>query len=175
MMFFVKKTPNWSAWGTALFGLAFTALSKFVFHGQWASDTFGLDFTRREISDWNVILPILLCATLQPLFFYGTKYFYVDRNDEQAKELSIFLENQAKPVSADEHEECLDHLQGKMLGSLAGAYGIFVILIGAVVLIINLTKGNEITLMSIFSFLGVGGSVGGIGWILYHAYKPRKD
>ncbi len=121
------------------------------------------------------VLPVILCAVFQPIFFYCTKYFYRDHQDERATELQEFIDNQAKPVMAADHEECLDHAQGKMLGSLAGVYGGFVLLVGAVVLIINLIKGNPVTPMSIFAFLGIGGAVGILGWVLAHAYKPKKS
>jgi hypothetical protein len=34
-------------------------------------------------------------------------------------------------------------------------------------------KVNPVTPMSIFAFLGIGGSVGILGWVLAHAYKPK--
>ena len=141
---------------------------------EWANTTFGLDMSPRELGDFGQMLPVVLCVVFQPIFFYCTKFFYKDHHDERAKELQEFIDNQEKPVMADDHEENLDHAQGKMLGSLAGVYGIFVILIGVVVLVINLIQGNPITKMSIFAFLGVGGSVGILGWVLAHAYKPDK-
>ena len=175
MMFFIKRTPDWAAWATALFGLIFTSLCKFTITPEWANTTFNLDMTPRELNDFGQLLPVILCVAFQPIFFYCTKFFYRDHHDERAKELQEFIDNQEKPVTADEHEECLDHAQGKMLGSLAGVYGGFVLLVGLVVLVINLVKGNPVTPMSIFAFLGVGGAVGILGWILAHAYKPEKN
>ena len=174
MMFFVKRTPDWAAWATAVFGLIFTSLSMFVLDAEWAARVFNLDFTPREMGDWGQVLPVLLCFVFQPIFFYCTKFFYRDHHDERAKELQEFVENQARPVLADDHEENLDYAQGKMLGTLAGVYGLFVVGVGIVVLVINLIQGNEITPMSIFSFLGVGGTVAVIGWVLFHAYKPKR-
>jgi Na+/proline symporter len=175
MMFFVKRTPDWAAWGTVLFGLIFTSLCKFTLTPEWANTTFGLDMSPRELNDFGQMLPVVMCVTFQPIFFYCTRFFYKDHHDERAAELQEFIDNQERPVTADEHEECMDHAQGKMLGSLAGVYGSFVILIGIVVLVINLVQGNPITPMSIFSFLGVGGAVGILGWILAHAYKPKVN
>jgi len=172
-MYFIKRTPDWAAWATALFGLIFTSLCKFLITPEWANDTFGLDMTPRELGDFGQMLPVILCVIFQPIFFYCTKFFYVNHHDVRAAELKEFIDNQARPVTADEHEVCLDHAQGKMLGSLAGVYGGFVLLIGVVVLVVNLIQGNPITPMSIFSFLGVGGAVGVLGWILFHAYKPK--
>lgn len=161
LMLVVKRTPDWAGWSTVLVGLGLALLSRLVFNAQWVSETFALNFSEREIQDWDAMQGIFIAITVLPAWFLMTKLFYREPSKTRAIEEAQYWENLDRPVLPTEHEVDVDDRQGKILGGLAGGYGVFVLLLA---LIPNPLGGR-------IAFVLCGGALIGFGYLLYWSYN----
>jgi Na+/proline symporter len=158
----VRRTPDWAGWSTVLVGLFCSYLVKFQFGHAWAQQTFGLQFSAREMSDYDTALGIAANVIIPPLWFFSTRLFHRGDSGWRGKELEAYWDNLARPVMASESGVNSDARQGKALGSLAAFYGLFVLLL---FLLPNEPLGR---LMYIFC----GGTLILIGYALYRSTRP---
>jgi Na+/proline symporter len=161
MMVFVRRTPDWSAWSTVVLGLLISWLSRFVFPGAWWNATFELSLSAREVNDWDAVQGLLLGATILPLWFLFTRRFYREPTGQRKIDHDTYWQNLATPVLSGDETAKMDGRQGAVLGGLAGAYGLFVLLLA---LVPNPIAGR-------LAFVAFGCALIGLGALLYRAYN----
>ncbi|MCH6257363.1 Na+:solute symporter [Puniceicoccaceae bacterium K14] len=161
----IKKTPDWSAWSTALLGLCCSYMIKFHFNAAWYSETFDLGFTIREGAYFNVAQGVLVNVTIPTIFYLCTTFFYKEPSEKRKEVLDEYWDNLDTPVlSEDTAEEAeSDAAQGSILGGLAGAYGTFVLLL---CLVPNDMAGRTAFLLSGLALITLGG-------LLYKSTRPK--
>lgn len=160
LMMLVRKTPDWSGWATVILGLSLSYLAKYHFNGVWLGETFDLSLSQREINDYDAAIGIFLSTTILPAFFLFTRIFYRDPEGERKTESDTYWTNIAKPVLASEHKVSLDSRQGKVLGTLAGSYGLFILIL---FLIPNDWAGR-------LAYVICGTLLMGLGLVIHRAY-----
>ena len=176
---FYKKTPSWSAWGTALVCFAFSAWCNFVFARQiqepgflatlpaFARDWIGnptASLTVGEKSDLLLAVTALGTGVIGIVCFFGSALFYqrsAPAHRERVEQLFAKLRTPVEPAS-DSHLS--DEPVYRLLGLLCMVYGGFVLLL---MLIPNEFIGR-------LCFLFVGGVIGGAGVVLYRVARRKS-
>lgn len=164
LMILVRKTPDWAGWSTVVLGLFMSLMIKTVVSGTNLSERFGWDFTTREISEFDTVLGIAAAVIILPLYFVSTKLFYKPPTGKRAEEQALFISNLNRTVEKDENLVNTDSRQGKLLGSLAAFYGLFVLLL---CIIPNDFSGRMV-------FIGCGMVLMLLGYALYRSTHPRQ-
>lgn len=166
--FFVKKTPDWSAWATILVGAAVSCFVAFVVTPEMIEKIFHLStpLTSREFSDLqSMTLGVGLHACITLPFFLISQLFYKGRSKERQEEVDLFFNNVETEVVSDENEgDDLDNQQRGMLGKLIFIMGIAVM---ALMIVPNPLSGRLV-------FIGVGGIVSIVGGGLLLSARTSK-
>ncbi|MFI3237050.1 MAG: hypothetical protein R3Y47_03355 [Lachnospiraceae bacterium] len=157
--FFVKKTPDWSGWGTLLVGLTVSYCIANVITIDMVSSVLGFQLTADEFSDMtSLTLGVVLHGCITTPFFFLSKLFYKEPSAERQAEIDLFFENTSTPVVINEEDPLVvesDCKQRKTLGGLLLVAGILIMLMFFI-------PGNEI--LGRFIFIAVGGIVGIAGF-----------
>lgn len=162
----VKKTPDWSGWSTAIFGLGCSFLVWKFFNAEWANQMWDLNLTSRELRYLNQAIAVAVNTTLPTIWFFGTMFFYQAPVGVRKEESETYWKNLNTPVLEGD-EGCniaSDGRQGKVLGGLAGAYGLFVFLL---VLVPNGLGGH-------LAFILCGSALMGLAYALYKSTRPKQ-
>ncbi|MFI3208327.1 MAG: hypothetical protein R3Y40_04260, partial [Eubacteriales bacterium] len=158
--FFVKKTPDWAAWGTLLVGVAVSYFIAMVMTSDMVSAVLGFQITADEFSDMkSMTIPIILHGCITTPFFFLSKLFYKGHSPEREKELNEFFVNINTPVIVDEEDVNVmesDRRQRKTLGGLLATAG-------GMIMLMFLIPGNTMISRSIFVFVGGIVLVAGLG------------
>lgn len=165
--FFVKKTPDWAAWGTLLVGMAVSYFIAFICTSDMVSAVLGIPLTADEFSDMtSMTLGLVLHGCITTPFFLLSQLFYKGHSPERQAEVDLFFENTSTPVVVDEEDAevvASDCRQRKTLGGLLAAAG------GMIVLMVFIP--NEFA--SRFVFVAVGAIVLAIGLGLVASTKKK--
>lgn len=163
----IKKTPSWSGWSTVVVGFCCSICIKYHFDALWLAQVFNLDFMHRDVRYTNQSLAVVINILIPSIWFIFTTRFYREPAGERKAELALFWKNQATPVISIDNEETRksDESQGKLVGGLAGIYGIFICLLS---LIPNSIDGR-------FVFLACGMCLLTLGVFIYRSTKIVKD
>lgn len=165
LMVFVRRTPDWAAWSTVVLGFFISWLSRLVFPGVWWNTEFAMGMSLREVNDWDAVQGLVLGGTILPLWFFFTRRFYREPTGPRLQEQATYWRNIATPVHTGAETAKMDGRQGAVLGGLAGAYGLFVLLLA---LLPNPVAGR-------LAFAGFGAVLIGLGALLYRAYNRRPQ
>jgi Na+/proline symporter len=175
---FYKKTPPWSAWGTALVCFAFSAWCNFVFASRLQSPDFittlpafaqgwignpGTALTGGEKSDLLLAVTALGTLVIGATTFFGSAMFYRRSSAEHRQHVEQLFAKLETPVEDAPDAHVSDEPVYRLLGALCIVYGAFVLLL---VLIPNDLIGRS-------CFLFVGAVISGAGWVL-HRVARRK-
>lgn len=151
--FFVKKTPDWAAWGSLVVGACVSYFIAFVCTPEMVEGFLHLaePLTSTEFSDMtSLTLGVVLHGCITLPFFLLSQLFYKGHNEERQAEVDLFFKNVTTEVIADEAEaEESDNKQRKTLGGLLAVAGAFIMLM---VFIPNVFVER-------FVFIGVGAIV----------------
>ncbi len=157
----IRHTPPWSAWSTVLVGFLGSIFIGRFFTPEWGAAFFGhaapLDAASREywVQGFQFFANVILAST----WFIGTKLFWSRCSLDYRTRVDAFFTQMNTPIDF-EREEGLgaanDRQQSSAVGWLSLAYGAFVCLLA---LIPNPLVGR-------LAFLGCGGVVILIGWLL---------
>lgn len=115
---FTKRTPRWAAWGTVLFGMLVSWLCIDVLTSKALGQWLGIAFTKREMSEINVIINIIAHLVLTGGFFICTKFFYRETSYslKEQQQIETFFKNIETEVVEDEHQQGFDLQQREKIG-----------------------------------------------------------
>lgn len=153
--FFVKKTPDWAAWGTVLVGVIVSYTVSIIITPEMIQNLFGLEipFTKREAADLTVIMGIIGHVFITGGFFVCSQFFYKGLTLEREKEVEDFFKRVDTPVITDEKEVQVDNNQRIILGKLIKLFGISAL---ALCLVPNSLEGRIIYVVIAGILYGVG-------------------
>lgn len=160
--FFIKKTPDWAAWGTILFGAFVSYLIGVELQPEHVQKWFDLnsEFTKREWTDLVVAISLFSHIVFTGGFFCLTTLFYKGLSDERSESVNRFFRNRNTPlVKAEVEHVHLDNRQRVLLGRMVAMAGVLVTLM---MVIPNPLWGRMV-------FLACGGVLLGIGYLLFSA------
>jgi Na+/proline symporter len=152
----VKRAPSWAGWSTVLVGFATSLLGNRYLTPVWIQQVMGWSepLTRREQSDWVLLLGVLLNFAVCTAWFFASCLFARWRSAQECERVETFFRRVSTPVDfAREEGAESDALQGRVLGRLCLAYGAFVALL---TLIPNPLKGRLSILFCAACLLGIG-------------------
>ncbi len=177
---FVKRTPPWSGWGTALAGFAFSAWANFVFARQIHAADFvprlpgfvqgwlggsGTTLSAGERSDLLLAVTVLGTLLVGSLVFFGSLFAYRRSTAEHRESVERFFAKLKTPLEpTSEQSRLSDEPVYRLLGLLCLVYGGFVLLLEFI------PNG----LVGRLCFLAVGLVIGGAGAALYAMANKRR-
>lgn len=162
MLFIFRKTPDWSAWSTALFGLVVSYFVGRVFNGAWFNDTFNMGLTAREVGDFNMVIIYAAHLTLTVGWFLFTTRFYKPLSAQRQAEVDEFYHNLDTPVVSPEGVDATDTMQRRRLGMMTTAFGLFVLAL------MIFSDGY-------LAFIGCGGILLTIGLLLIRSSRAPSE
>lgn len=164
--FFVKKTPDWAAWGTLLVGLIVSYVASVVITPEMVQNMLGLEvpFTKREAADLTVVIGMLGHIIITGGFFVCSQFFYKGLTPEREKEVEEFFKRVDTPVVVDDSEIHVDNSQRAILGKLIKVFGLSALVL---CLVPNPIEGRIV-------YLVMAGILYGIGYALVKAVEGKK-
>ena len=163
---FVKRTPSWSAWSTALVAGVSSYILGRTFSPEWLQHLMGW---HEPLSAEGRIDLLLAATTLGTIgmgtaWYFFTCLFYKSSPQENHERVEAFFQKLHTPL--DKHGVgAVQTSVYKLLGALCLVYGAFILLL---MLIPNKFDGR-------LAFLFCGGVVFGVGAILFLASKHKSD
>ncbi|HDT6547251.1 TPA: transporter [Kluyvera ascorbata] len=142
---FIRKTPDWSAWGTVVFGLIVSYVITHWITVKDVSDALGLTLTNRELKDLSAVWNIFCHLVFTGGFFCLSTLFYREPGKARASVLATFFSNMETPVYADHEQDGFDRLQRSKIGKISLAMGLCMLLM---ILIPNPLWGRLLFLLS---------------------------
>lgn len=126
--FFIKKTPDWAAWGTILVGIVVSYCVSFVIKPSMIQSLFNLmePLSQREVSDLTVTLGVIGHILFTAGFFITSQLFYKGLSKEREREVDHFFSNVETPVISDSLPEEIDFKQRMILGRLIQVFGVVI-------------------------------------------------
>ena len=160
LCFFIRKTPDWSGWGTVLVGLAVSATIAFLITPETVEYFLGLEkpLTDREFAEMkSVTLGVIGHMAITMPFFVLSQFFYQEPRPERAAEINQFFSNTDKEIVVEDTAVsiAMDNRQREMLGK--------VLLLAALFLSLLVFIPNPIWGRTLFVLIGlIVGSIGGL-------------
>jgi Na+/proline symporter len=164
---FVKRTPAWAAWSTALVGFAAAYLLKYQLKPDTVRRLLGWPTPLRsnEIGDFTLGVTTLGTVAIGSVWYFavsilvgrGNDAAYIARNEQFFKNLATPIDIRAEGI------ENRDEVLYRLMGQLCMAFGGFILLL---MLIPNPLAGR-------LCFLLCGGTLGGVGAILYTVSRRK--
>lgn len=161
---FVRRAPDWAAWGTLSFGVFISIAGTYLVPASFWAELFDIEFTRREYKDLALIIPQLMHGVFTIGFFWLTTLFYKEPTGERKKEVDMFWNNVTTPLVAPEGASKEDNMQRFRLGIMAMIFGTFVIGMGFL--------PNE---GSTSAFFMTGGFMLVVGFLLRQSSKLKTE
>ncbi len=156
---FIRKTPDWAAWVTVLFGLAVSYIVANVFTAPDVARLLGITLTAREMLDvaimWNIFSHLVFTGG----FFCLTTLFYRENATARETQRQQFFTDMETPVYADNEQDEFDRLQRDKIGRISMYMGAGLLLM---VLVPNPLWGRVLFLICALSILI-------FGWILHRS------
>jgi Na+/proline symporter len=175
---FIRKTPSWSAWVTALAAFCFSAWANFPF-AEWIQSPHFLSeipgfaqaiigspdrpLTPGERADLLLVVTALGTSLVGVTVFLATRLFHGRSPEEHRARVDALFAKLKVPVEPAHDADISDEPVYRLLGALCMVYGAFILLL---MLIPNPFIGR-------LCFLFVGGIIGIVGAVLY-AVANRK-
>lgn len=166
----VRNTPPWSAWSTVVVGFLSSLFITEHLTPEWAAQAFHLsaplDASGREY--WRQAIELFGNVAICSTWFIATKLLWSRTSEPQKAEVRGFFERLDTPVDYAREEGAAtanDARQESVVGWLCLAYGGFVLLLAVIP---NPTVGR-------LAFVGCGGIVCFIGWLLLRASRRKAD
>lgn len=120
----IKRTPVWAPWVTVLIGLFVSWLMFHVITADLVAGWMGLEvLTRREATDFNLILTLCAQLVVTAGFFCLTSLLYTEDTDQTKAQTEAFFADLETPVVADNQQDEYDRQQRFKLGSMVMCMG----------------------------------------------------
>jgi Na+/proline symporter len=176
---FYKKTPPWSAWGTALASFCYSAWANFGFARQLDHPDFlprlpafiqsligraATPLTGEEKSDLLLVVTVLGTSAIGVICFFGSALFYRASAPAHQERVERLFTQLRVPVDAPEDVHATDEPVYRLLGLLCMVYGGFIL---CLMFIPNNVVGR-------LCFLFVGGIVAVVGAVLYLVANEKR-
>ncbi|WEM44765.1 transporter (plasmid) [Photobacterium sp. DA100] len=170
MCFFIRKTPDWSGWGTILVGMGVSAIIAFGITPQAIEAVLGLDapISAREFAEMkSVTLGVIGHMSITLPFFVLSRFFYKEPSPERAAEINKFFNNIDTEVVVEDTEASIrmDNKQHDMLGKMLLTAAVF---LASLALVPNPLWGRAL-------FLLVASIVGFIGFLLLRSKRKLDE
>lgn len=119
---FIRRSPDWSGWGTVLFGTAISSLCWFGFPVTWLEGIFGAEsgLTTQELGDVRFAFTLIVATLASVLFFLVSCCF---DTMEEPTERSDFFNRMKTPIQAREIVGDTVGQQAILIGQLGFVYG----------------------------------------------------
>ena len=166
---FVRRTPDWIAWSTAVIGVAVTASANHwfdvagfarVLHWRVAPTT-------HEAVDLQLAVVTLAAVGIGSAWYFGVAAYCRARRVPESPRLSKFFLNLATPVDAvSEGLKDQDTVIYKLMGNLCLTFGTFVLSLA--VIVPNKPAGRS-------AFIFCGGAIFITGWLLARHGRRLPD
>lgn len=160
----VKRTPAWSGWSTVLVCLAVSLLTTRHLDAAWLAGALDLSrpLTADEANYWTIAIGLFMNVAAGCAWFFGTMAFWKHAPRDERERIEAFHERMLTPVDFEREEGAnSDHAQARLLGTLALAYGGFILLLA---FIPNPLTGR-------LGFVFCGGVVALVGFALKRASR----
>ncbi|HFK4065280.1 TPA: transporter [Kluyvera ascorbata] len=142
---FIRKTPDWSGWGTVLFGLLVSFTITHWITVKDVTDAMELTLTNRELKDLSAVWNIFCHLVFTGGFFCLSALFWHEPTQARASVLNTFFVNMETPVLADHEQDAFDRMQRNKIGKISLAMGLCMLLL---ILIPNPLWGRLLFLFS---------------------------
>lgn len=156
---FIRRTPDWAAWVTVLFGLAVSWVIANWYTAADVAALLNLPLTRREMSDastmWNIFAHLVFTGG----FFCLTTLFYRPLSIKRQAVVRTFFDNMVTTLFADDEQDEFDRMQRDKIGKVSILMGLGLLLL---LLVPNPLWGRLIFLACALSILL-------FGWVLYRS------
>lgn len=156
---FIRKTPDWAAWVTVLFGLCVSYVVANLFTAPDVARLLGITLTKRELLDvaimWNIFAHLVFTGG----FFCLTTLFYRENASARNTQRQQFFTDMETTVYADHEQDEFDRLQRDKIGRISMYMGAGLLLM---VLVPNPLWGRILFLLCALSILL-------FGWILHRS------
>lgn len=154
---FIRRSPDWSGWGTVLFGTSVSTLCWFGVPAVWfellAGE--GSNLSSQELGDARFAVTLIVATLASVLFFLFSQYFDGSQEPEERAE---FFERMEAPIEANEiFGDSVGH-QAQLIGKLGFVYGAGVCAFAVVAeswqaMLPFLASGGIVLLVSVVLFL----------------------
>ncbi|MGB7800774.1 sodium:solute symporter family transporter [Buttiauxella sp.] len=164
---FIKRTPPWAAWGTVVFGIFVSWMCMDVLTSKALGQLLGITFTKRELSEINVIINIIAHLVLTGGFFIFTKLFYRETSysAKEQHQIQTFFKNIETEVVEDEEQQGFDRLQREKIGFIT------MLMSGGMLLMVLIPNPMWGRLL----FLGCAAAVFLVGYLLRLSCRVQQD
>lgn len=142
---FIRKTPDWSGWGTVIFGLLVSFTITHWVTVKDVADAMGLTLTNRELKDLSAVWNIFCHLVFTGGFFCLSTLFWREPGQARETVLNTFFTNMETPVYADHEQDNFDRMQRSKIGKISLAMGLCMLLM---ILIPNPLWGRLLFLLS---------------------------
>jgi SSS family solute:Na+ symporter len=162
---FLRNTPSWTAWSTALVGFAVAGLAKWVIGANlylWFTGEAITSLRPQEITDIKFSTTVILVGLIGSAWFFFTMLFASRAPKAYKEQVDAFFKDMVTPIDpVAEHIVYDDGRQYRVIGKLCLLYGSAMM---AGMLIPNHLEGR-------LCFGFVGTVLLFIGWLLYRNYQ----
>ncbi len=128
--FFIRKTPDWSAWATILVGAVVSYFVGFQLQATHIESWFSLgqQLTSREWVELKVAIGLIAHIVITGGFFCVSTLFYRGLEEKRQVAVDRFFHNLDTPlVNETEQQHQLDNRQRILLGRMIAVLGTFII------------------------------------------------
>jgi Na+/proline symporter len=134
---FVKKTPAWSGWTTAVFGFIIAIILRIILSDEFISSLFarGIPYTGQELNDLNIAITTGFLFVTCTAWYFSSVLFYRKDSKEYVQQVDSFFAEMKTPIDMEEEhlgEHESDSRQYGVLGRLCLIYGGFVMLLNLI-------------------------------------------
>lgn len=166
---FIRRTPPWAGWSTALFGFAVSlALQAWMTPDRLgAFFEFSPVLSGREFGELRIAMTNGVLAFATILWFLGTIPFYKRSSEEYKREVKGFFRTMHAPIDmGTEHIASYDNdrRQYRVLGLACVAYG-------SVLMLFSLGTDSA---SGVWGFLFCGGLITGVGLVFWGVSRHLK-
>jgi SSS family solute:Na+ symporter len=132
---FVRRTPSWSGWSSALLGVGVGVGTLYAWDSVWLTSAIpGLTHLNGDESEWlRYFLTMVFVLTIGGGWFFFTSRWYDESSQKYRDDVDQFFETMNTPIDlVKENVANHDQAQYRIIGMLCLVYGGFVLLLALI-------------------------------------------